>query len=140
MDSFYTALIFGALMIVTLLLGNVLRKKRAGSEKYQKILEDFRQSVNAMLEPGEVVEGICGYKPCAAVTDRRLFVSTKNGIDVVPFSEIKSLKGLNAKADRTTDPAWMLVFEIKAGKKYVLGNHSDGFAEVVTALMRHTGK
>ncbi len=123
-----------------LLVGSAVKKKRAGSEKHQKILSDFRQSVDDMLETDEVVEAVCGYNPCAAVTSKRLLVGTKKGIDVVEFSEIKSLKGFNAKADDTREPDWMLVFQIKAKKKYVLGNHSDGFNQVVQSLYRHTGK
>ncbi len=140
MDSLPTILFFGVFTILMLVIGNAVKKKRAGSEKHQKILEDFRRNVTDMLEPEEAIEAVCGYNPCAAVTDRRLFVSTKKGIDVVQFSEIKSLKGLNAKADDTTNPEWMLVFQIKANKKYTLGNHSDGFNQVVQALYRRTGK
>lgn len=84
-----------------------------------------------------MVEGICGYHPCAAVTNKRLLVSTKHGINSVPFSEIKSLRGTNATGSKTYDPDRMLVFEIKAGKKYVLGNHSEGFEDVVSALFRY---
>ncbi len=140
MDTLLPILFFGIFTIVMLLVGKALKKKRAGSAKYQKILEDFQQGVNSMLEADEVVESVCGYNPCAAVTSKRLLVGTKKGIETVQFSEIKSLKGLNAKADDTTNPDWMLVFQIKANKRYTLGNHSDGFKQVVEALYRHRGK
>ena len=101
------------------LLGTVLKKTRAGSEKYQQILADFEQRVTAMLDTDETVEGMCGYKPCAAVTNKRLLVDTKAGIDVVPFEQIKKVKGMDSAGNKTTNPDRMLVLEIKAEKKYV---------------------
>ena len=118
------------------LLGSVLKKSRAGSEKYQQILTDFEQRVNALLEADEIVEGLCGYKPCAAVTNKRLLVDTKAGIDSVAFQQIKKVKGMDSGANKTRDPERMLLLEIKAEKKYVIGNHSEGFATFVNALMR----
>lgn len=123
--------------LVVSLIAGVVKKKRAGSEKYQQMLADFEQRVNAMLEADETVEGLCGYKPCAAVTNKRLLVDTKAGIDSVAFQQIKKVKGMDAAANRTTNPDRMLVLEIKAEKKYVLGNHSEGFNGFVDALMRH---
>ena len=138
MDS--TMLIVLLIVIVAApVLGAVLKKMRAGSEKYQQIMEDFKQAVEAMLDENEQVEAICGYKPCAAVTTKRLLVSTRQGIDVIRFSEIKKLNGLNASGNKTRNPSSMLVFEIKADKKYVLGNHSEGFDEVVQQLYKYTG-
>jgi len=131
-----------AFLIVTgavSILANVLKKKRAGSEKHQQILADFRQSVEAMLDADEQIEALCGYKPSAAVTNKRLLVSTRNGIDSVAFSSIKKLNGMNARGDNTKHPANMLVFQIKADKKYVLGNHSEGFEQVVALLYQRTG-
>lgn len=132
-----TILLFAALLAGISLLSNALKKKRAGSEKYQQILLDFEQRVNAMLEADELVEGLCGYKPCAAVTNKRLLVDTKAGIDSVAFQQIKKVKGMDSGANKTTDPDRMLVLEIKAVKKYTLGNHSEGFNGFVNALMNH---
>ena len=123
--------------LVVSLIAGVVKKKRAGSEKYQQMLADFEQRVNAMLEADETVEGLCSYKPCAAVTNKRLLVDTKAGIDSVAFQQIKKVKGMDAAANRTTNPDRMLVLEIKTEKKYVLGNHSEGFNGFVDALMRH---
>ena len=117
----------------------VLKNKRAGSEKYQQILADFRQSAEALLDADEHIEALCGYKPCAAITNKRLLVSTKNGIDSVAFSEIKKLNGMNASGNNTKNPTSMLVFQIKANKKYTLGNHSEGFDQVVNLLYQRTG-
>ncbi len=119
------------------LLGAVLKKKRAGSDKYQQILADFQQRVDNMLQEGEMVEGLCGYKPCAAVTDRRLLVDGKSGIESVEFQQIRKIRGMDAGANKTSDPDRMLVLEIKAERKYTLGNHSEGFAAFFNALSRH---
>ena len=121
------------------LIGKALKEKRGGNEKYQKMMADFQQQVQNELSDGEVVEAICGYIPCAAVTNKRLLISSKTGIETVQFDEIKSLKGMNAAGNKTRNPEQMLGFTIKANKKYVLGNHSEGFAEVVTGLYVHTG-
>jgi len=47
-----------------------------------------------MLVPGEQVLGMCGYFPCAAVTNRRLIVGDKKGLREVPFSAIRKTKGM----------------------------------------------
>ena len=132
-----TILLFAALFAGVSLLANVIKQKRTGSAKYQQILADFEQRVSAMLEPDEAVEGVCGYKPCAAVTNKRLLVDTKAGIDSVDFSKIRKVKGMDSAANKTMNPDRMLVLEIKAEKKYVLGNHSEGFGGFVNALMQH---
>jgi len=140
MSPLAMTLIMGLLAAVFAVLVPVMKKKRGSSEKYQQIMAEFKEQVSAMLEADETVEAVCGYKPCAAVTNKRLLVSAKNGIDSVPFAEIKKLKGMDGAANKTANPDRMLVFEIKADKKYVLGNHSEGFNEVVRSLQKHTGK
>ena len=140
MSPLMMTLFMGILAAVMAILIPVLKKARGGSEKYQQIMADFKEQVSAMLDDGEQVEAVCGYKPCAAVTSKRLLISTKNGIDVVPFDEIKKLHGMDGSGSKTANPDRMLVFEIKAAKKYVLGNHSEGFNEVVSRLKFYTGK
>lgn len=126
--------IFGAVMA---LVSDLLKKKRGSSEKYQKIMVDFCNDVNNLLEPGEQLEAYCGYVPCAAVTNKRLLIGDKKGITTVAFSQIRKVQGVSFSGKKTTDPNQMLGFEIKADKKYTLGNHSDGFAQVVNALYKH---
>lgn len=127
------------IVVVIPVLSKVLKNKRGSSEKHQQILVDFEQKIQNMLEADEQMEAMCGYNPCAAVTNKRLLVSTKAGVDSVPFAEIKKLEGMNAGGNKTKNPDSMLVFQIKAAKKYVLGNHSAGFNDVVTHLSQHTG-
>jgi len=140
MDVLYFGLFCLILSAVMSVIGGILKKKRGGSEKFQTIMEEFRKNVNGMLEENETVEALCGYNPCAAVTNKRLLMGTKKGIEVVQFSEIRKLSGLNGAGNKTMDPSRMLVFEIKANKKYVLGNHSEGFDQVVEALVRRAGR
>ena len=128
--------IVGALVSI---MNSVLKKKRAGSAKYQNILAEFNAAVSAMLEEGEKVEAVCGYRPCAAVTDKRLLISSKTGIVAIPFSHIRSLKGMDTRGNKTRDPRSIFVLEIKADKKYSIGNESEGFEDVVRALYKHTG-
>lgn len=132
-------LLVTVLLCFTPLVAQVLKKKRAGSTKYQKIMADFEQQVKIELGRDEVVEAICGYIPCAAVTNRRLLISTKTGIETVEFNEIYHLRGINGHGDKTSDPTQMLAFTIKARNKYTLGNHSEGFDQVVMRLYEHTG-
>ncbi len=139
MNPLYIGLFFALLVSVMPLIGKVLKKKRGNSEKYQKIMEDFQISVQSALTEGEVVEAVCGYVPCAAVTNKRLLIGAKTGLETVHFADITSLKGMNGAGDKTSNPDQMLVFSIKANKKYVLGNHSEGFNEVVTSLFQYTG-
>lgn len=140
MNPLYVGLFFAVFAVVMAAVSGVLKKKRAGSEKYQKIIEDFQQEVNGVLDADEAVEAICGYYPCAAVTNKRLLIGTKKGIEPVQFSEIKSLKGMNFSGNKTSDPDQMLAFQIKAAKKYTLGNHSEGFKQVVEYLMQRAGR
>lgn len=79
--------IFGAVMTV---VASLLKKKRAGSEKYQQILTEFRQQAEAMLENGEVIEVLCGYNPCAAVTGKRLLVGGKKALILLRFRKSAS--------------------------------------------------
>ncbi len=121
------------------ILSNVLKVKRAGSNKYQHIITDFLQNAETMLDTDEQIEAVCGYKPCAAITNKRLLVSTKNGIDSVAFNDVKKLNGMTASGNNTKYASSMLVFQIKANKKYTLGNHSEGFEKLVTLLYQRTG-
>lgn len=139
MKSLYIVLFLALCVAAMPLIGNVLKKKRGGSEKYQRIMADFRQLVQNELTEGEVVEAVCGYNPCAAVTNKRLLIGGKAGLETVDFSGIKSLKGMNGAGNKTANPNLMLVFTIVAEKKYVLGNHSEGFDQLVTRLYAHTG-
>lgn len=137
MNPVYLGLFFLVLAIVMPMIGEMLKKIRSGSEKYQQILKDFEEQVRSELTECETIEAICGYAPCAAVTNKRLLIGTKTGIETVRFSEISSLCGMDAKGSDTADPDQMMVFTIQAKKKYVLGNHSDGFAQVVLRLYDH---
>ena len=139
MNVIVIILFFALFASVMSFVNDGLKKKRSGNAKYQNILSEFNSKIYGMLEPGEIVEGVCGYRPCAAVTNRRFLVDTKAGVRSVAFSEIKSVKGMNASGNKTTNPDQMLVFEIKADKKYVLGNHSEGFAQVVNSLYKYIG-
>ena len=127
------------IVVVVPILNAVLKKARANSGKHQQLLADFTQSVQAMLEDDEQIDAVCGYKPCAAITGKRLLVSTKDGIDSVAFTDIKKLNGMTASGNNTKNATGMLVFQIKANKKYTLGNHSEGFEKLVTLLYQRTG-
>ena len=140
MNPLYMGLILAFLASIMPLIGKALKGKRAGKEKYQKIMADFQQQVDGALMEGEHVDAMCGYVPCAAVTNKRLLMGTKNGIERVEFHEIRSLKGIDASGSKTSNPEQMMGFTIKANKKYVLGNHSEGFDQVVTLLFIRTGK
>lgn len=75
MNPLYVGLyfaVFGAIMAV---VASVVKKRRCSNEKYQKMITDFYNQVNNMLEQGEKLEAYCGYSSCAAVTNRRLLYS-----------------------------------------------------------------
>lgn len=112
-------------------------KKNGSDEKYQNNLAEFYDQVNSMLEEGEILEAHCGYNPYAAVTNRRLLIGDEDGIRTIPFSQIQKGKGTNYSGFKTDNPERMETFEIKADKKYVLRNQSDGFVHVVESLYDH---
>lgn len=136
MNPIYIVLFMSVFGAVMALVSNVLKKKRAGSEKYQTILNDFHNAAVQQLEPGETLIAFCGYNPCAAITDKRLLIGDKKGIHTVNFCSIRKLQGMNFSGNKTSHPENMLVLEIKAEKKYVIGNHSEGFVPLVNALFR----
>lgn len=140
MKPIYVLLFFSIFGAVMALVSGALKKKRASNEKYQRIMEDFYNGVNDLLEPGERLEAYCGYMPCAAVTNKRLLIGDKNGIKTVPFSQIRKIQGTSFSGNKTMDPNQMLAFEIKADKKYTLGNQTDGFAQVVNNLGKYLHK
>ena len=137
MNPIYFGLAMAVLGAIISVLSKVLKNKRGGSEKYQNILNDFYSSVNRELAPGETVAAYCGYNPCAAVTNRRLFVGDKKGVRSVSLSQIKKIRGTNFSGNKTDKPDQMLALEIFADKKYVVGNHSEGFSQVVILLQQY---
>lgn len=139
MSVFGMVIFFAVFGIVMQVVSEKSKSKRDSSAKYQKILSDFSGSVSRMLVPGEQVEGLCGYYPCAAVTNKRLLINSKKGIQTIPFSAIRKTRGMNYSGDRTSNPENMLAFEIYADKKYVLGNHSAGFTRLVRVVNAYTG-
>lgn len=140
MNPLFMLLILAVLGSVIAIIANVLKEKRGKSPKYQKIIEDFYNNASSMLEPGEEIEAYCGYFPCAAVTGKRILIGDKKGIQSILFSDIKKIQGMNSSGSKTNDPRQMLALEIKAHKKFVLGNHSAGFEEVVESLQNHINK
>ena len=132
-------LVVAVLLCFMPLVTQIMKEKRGASGKYQQMLADFEQQVRGELYQGEVVEAVCGYIPCAAVTNRRLLIGTKKGIETVEFNDIYGFRGIDGHGNKTADPSRMLGFTIKARKKYTLGNHSAGFDEVVMRLYEHTG-
>lgn len=140
MNPLFMLLVMAILGSVTAIIANVVKEKRGKSQRYQKILEDFYTNANSMLEPGEEIEAYCGYFPCAAVTGKRLLIGGKKGIQSILFSDIKKIQGMNFSGSKTNDPRQMSVLEIKANKKFALGNHSAGFEEVVESLQKHIKK
>lgn len=137
MNPLFVLLCIAVIGAIVTVAAEAVKRKRGSSEKYQKILNDFHNQVSNMLEQGETLEAYCGYYPCAAVTSKRLLIGEKDGIKTVPFSQIQKIKGMSYSGNKTEYPNQMMAFEIKADKKYVLGNHSAGFEQVVEALNRH---
>lgn len=113
-------LLLALLALAAIALTPYLKKKRANNSKYQKILEDFRAQVDTMLRDGETVEAICGYYPCAAVTNYRLLIGGKKGIDSVAFAAIEKINGLDHSANKTSNADAMMMLEFKAGKNMLL--------------------
>lgn len=134
MNPLYLGLLIAVIGSIKALITSVAKEKRGSNEEYQKMITDFYNQVSNMLEPGEKLEAYCGYSPCAAVTNRRLLIGEKDGIKTIPFSQIQKIRGTSFSGFRTKDPNNMLTLEVKADKKYVLGNHSEGFAQVVESL------
>ena len=139
MSPFAIIFFFAVFGVVMRILTELVNKKRGSSQKHQKILSDFRNSVTTVLMPGECVEGYCGYNPCCAVTNQRLIIGDKKGIHTIPYNQIRKTRGTDFSGNRTSAPNRMLALEIFADKKYVVGNHSEGFVQVVSALLRYTG-
>lgn len=132
----------GACLGIAGLVLIIINNRRSKSPKYQQMLEDFRQEVTDMLEPGEKLEASCGYKPCVAVSDKRFFVKDKKGLHAIPYSELGFAQGMSLSANKTCDPEEMFsvaVTHTESGKSYGFSNQSDGFEEVVAVINRKCG-
>ena len=137
MSPLYVGLFIAVFGIILSMVSDILKKKRVSNEKYQNILNEFLNDVINILEPDEELEAYCGYYPCAAVTNKRLLISGKNSIESIEFLQIKKIKGMGFSGTSTKNPNQMLTLEIKAEKKYYIGNESEGFIQVVEFLNTH---
>ena len=136
MNPLYVRTIIVCIGALFSIIAIVLRAIMNNSDRCQKRLEDFRQQVNDMLQEDEEVLAICGYNPCAAVTNKRLLITRRAGVDVVAFSQITKLKGTSYNGQRVDEPGQMQTFQIKAEKNYYLRYQDEGFPSVVNELFR----
>ena len=109
---------------------------RPGAATSKQTLEEFEAQVAQMLEPDEVIEASVGYGPCAAVTGKQLYISTKKGIHTIPYREITGLS--RSDSNLPFDPRRFVTMTITADKRYYLGNYVGDFDGVYTVLKKFT--
>lgn len=110
---------------------------RPGAANSKQTLEEFEAQVAQMLEPDEVMEASVGYGPCAAVTNKRMFISTKKGILTFPYEKITGLS--RSDSDQPYNPRRFVTMCVVADKRYYLGNYVGDFEGVFAVLQKYTG-
>lgn len=138
MNPLYVGILLVLIGSIRVLIMSLGKEKHRTKEERQKILSDFYDQVNSMLEEGEILEAHCGYDPCAAVTNRRLLIGDEYGIKTIPFSQIQKVKAMNYSGYKTKDPERTGMYEIKADETYVLTKQSEDFVHVVESLNFYT--
>ncbi len=130
--------VIGALVA---LVWQLRSQKRDASSEHQNTDLEAQQRFEGMLQAGESLLAFCSNDTKSryyfAVTDRRLFLETKNGVVELAHDQIQGIDFLTLnghKLKRERDGA--MYIKIKAGKTYSIFRYSDKFEEVVSALER----
>lgn len=103
-------------------------------------LRDFRRTLDTVLLPRETVQAVCPQRGGRWIlTNKRLLLEKKGGFQAVPLEKIKSAQGVTADANRTSVPARMAKFIVKADKEYVLKAgrpEFEAFAQAIRAQLK----
>ena len=98
-------------------------------------LRDFRRTLDTVLLPRETVQAICPQRGGRWIlTNKRLLLEKKGGFQAVPLEKIKSAQGITADGNRTSVPARMVKFIVKADKEYILKAGRPEFEAFAQAL------
>ena len=100
---------------------------------------DATRKLELVLQPRESIKVICPQKKGRVIlTSKRVLFETKGGFNAVPIKTIKKVQGSNAKGNRTTVPANMVILTIKAEQDYTVKNDSEEFQEFAKQLIKKT--
>lgn len=103
-------------------------------------LRDFRRTLDTVLLPRETVQAVCPQRGGRWIlTNKRLLLEKKGGFQAVSLEKIKSAQGITADGNRTSVPARMAKFTVKADKEYILKAGKpefEAFAQALRALLK----
>jgi hypothetical protein len=99
------------------------------------------RKLELVLQPRETIKVICTQKRGRVIlTSKRVLFETKDGFHAVLIKHIKKVQGNNEKGNRTTVPANMVSFTIKAEQDYEIRNSCPEFEEFAKQLIKKTSK
>ena len=92
----------------------------------------------AMCEDGETLQVVCpGFKTeYYAMTDKRLIVDNKKGVQSIPFSTITHVDCWRTGGGEASTPSDCQTISIHADKKYYIGRYSSRFEQIAVELMK----
>ncbi len=143
MNMLTVLVVIGVIGALVSIVWQLRAQKRDASSEYQNRDLEARQRFEGMLQAGESLLAFCSNDTKSryyfAVTDRRLFLETKNGVVELTQNQIQridflTINGHKLKSDRNG----AMNIKIKAGKTYSIFRYSEKFEEVVSAL-EHLG-
>lgn len=141
MNMLTVLLVIGVIAALVTIVWQLRAQKRDASTEYQNRDMEAQQRFEGMLQAGESLLAFCSNDTKSryyfAVTDRRLFLDTKNGVVELTQNQIRGIDFLTFnghKLKRDRDGA--MYIKIKAGKTYSIFRYSEKFAEVISALER----
>ena len=132
------AVVIGALVSI---VWQLKAKKRDASSEYQNRDLEAQQRFEEMLQSGESLLAFCSNDTKSryyfAVTDRRLFLETKNGVVELIHNQIRRIDFLTPDGSKLNrDRNGAMYIKIKADKTYSVFRYSEKFDEVISALER----
>ena len=136
MNVFYVVL----MLFIVSISGAVMRYKADKADKNPENLasdEDAERKYAALCEPGETLKVVCrGWKEQYYVlTDRRLILEDKKGMQSIPLNSIQNVKFRKTDGGkaRTVDTCQSII--IYANGQYSLFRYSNKFDQITRALM-----
>ena len=141
MNMLTVLVVIGVIGALVSIVWQLRAQKRDASSEYQNRDLEAQQRFEGMLQAGESLLAFCSNDTKSryyfAVTDRRLFLETKNGVVDLAHNQIRGIDFLTPNGRKLkSDRSGAMYIKIKAGKTYSVFRYSEKFDEIISALER----
>lgn len=128
-------------VVIPVIVSSILKKKHAEEDKSpvnQARDTEARAKYQALCEEGETLQTVCrGYQTeYYAMTDRRLIIDNKKGLQSVPFESIRKVDFFKMGGGKAATASDCQVIAVHADKKYSMACYSGNFEQIAGELMR----